>query len=631
MKDLLMSPIFSDGMVLQRDSHFPIWSKKKITVIFLGKTYEAKSADNKWLVTLDPVAAGGPFEMQIKSDDESVTIKDIYSGDIWLCSGQSNMEMMMDRLRDNFGEEWELKEFPIVRHFKSPQGWDFSAPREEIQDGSWVKPSKETLSTITATPWFFARNMYEKYRIPIGLINNAWGGTPIESWMSHDALSEFPQKIALGAQYADAKKREEITGKSASAIAEWEKNIAHEDIGLAKSWKEQATDISSWDDITLPGNFTGKGLEKFCGALWLAKDFEFKEDSASQDVKVWLGTIVDSDTVFINGVQIGNTGYRYPPRKYSSKGLVKKGKNRIVIRVVCNNGEGCITNDKPFSIFTDSEYVELTGTWKYKIGTKAQTRPEEFFFQRFPMGNFNAMVYPFLKFPVKGVIWYQGESNDSSPNDYNKLFTLMIDDWRKKNNNEKLPFLFVQLPIWKEATDNNEKHGWPIIREAQAKAMSIPNTGMACALELGEWNDLHPLNKKDVGYRLFLAADKAVFAADNTSPGPTVLRFERQQNKINIFFNNCGAGLKAVHTPSSPNVPYPDSEKKSDTAYVSVIGEDANVRLPAKIESANSISIDISGIKNPKRILYAWADNPRDRQLFNSDGLPAVPFKIEIK
>jgi sialate O-acetylesterase len=631
MKDLLVSPVISDGMVLQRDSNFPIWSGKKITVIFLGKTYEVKSADGRWLVTLDPVGAGGPFEMEIKSGDESVTIKDIYSGDLWLCSGQSNMEMSMDRVKDDFSEEWEIKDYPVIRHFKAPQEWDFSSPREEITGGSWLKPSKETLSGFTAAPWFFAKNLYEKYRIPIGLINNAWGGTPIESWMSRDALSEFPQKIALGEQYADTEKRKEITNRTASAISEWEKNVAHEDTGISKEWKNPGTDISSWDDMTLPGDFSGAGLEKFCGALWLAKDFEAGEDFAAKDVKVWLGTIVDSDTVYINGVEIGNTGYRYPPRKYVPKGLIKKGKNRIVIRVICNNGEGGVTCGKPFRIFTESESVELRGLWKYKIGIKTSTRPEEFFFQRFPMGNFNAMVYPFLKFPVKGVIWYQGESNDSSPNDYKKLFPLMINDWRKKSRNEKLPFLFVQLPIWREASDNNEQHGWAIIREAQFSALSLPNTGMACALELGEWNDLHPMNKKDVGYRLFLAAEKTVFAADNSSPGPVLSHFERHQDKINIFFNNCGAGLKVVNEPSSAGESCPMCENNPNTAYVGVIGEDGQFRLPAKIESANAISVDISGIKSPKKVLYAWANNPRDRQLFNSDGLPALPFKIEIQ
>jgi len=621
-----MSPFFSDGMILQHDSLFPIWSRKKITVIFLGKTYEANSADGKWLITLDPVPAGGPFEMQIKGDDESVTIKDIYSGDLWLCSGQSNMETPMERLRDNFSEEWELKEYPIIRHFKTSQEWDFSSPREDISGGIWLKPTKETLSSFTATPWFFAKYMYEKYRIPIGLINTAWGGTPIESWMSREALAGFPQKIALGTKFADEAKRKEITNNSTTAISEWEKNVAHEDIGIPKEWKNPDTDISSWDDITLPGNFSGTGLDKFCGALWLAKDFEVGEDFASNEVKVWLGTIIDSDTVYINGVEIGTTGYRYPPRKYKCKGLVKKGKNRIVIRVICNNGDGGITINKPFRIFTDNESVELNGTWKYKIGIKTQKRPEEFFFHSLSMGNFNAMVYPFLRMPIKGVIWYQGESNDFNSNEYKKLFQLMINDWRKKNNNEKLPFIFVQLPIFNKESDNNEAHGWAIIREAQADALSLPNTGMACALELGEWNDLHPLNKKDVGYRLFLAADKTLFAAKNTSPGPTVSRFERQQDKINIFFNNCGEGLKAVDIPPEPS----NKSESSFTAFVSVIGEDANVRLPAKIESANAISINISGIKAPKKILYAWANNPRDRQLFNSDGLPVLPFKIEL-
>jgi sialate O-acetylesterase len=632
MKDILVSPIISDGMVLQRDSSFPIWSYKKITVTFLGKIYEAQSIDDKWLVTLDPVKAGGPFEMEIRSDDESITVKDIYSGDMWLCSGQSNMEMAMDRLHDDYSEEWELKEFPVIRHFKVPQEWDYSVPRDDLQDGSWQKPSKETLSSFTATPWFFARNLYEKYRIPIGLINTAWGGTPVETWMSSDALSDFPEKIALGRQYADASKRDEVAGNAASAITKWETNVTHEDIGISKEWKNPSTDISSWDDITLPGDFSAAGLVNFCGAIWLSKDFEVGANFAAKDVKVWLGTIVDSDTVYVNGVEIGNTGYRYPPRKYVPKELIKEGKNRIVIRVICNNGEGGVTVDKPFRIFTDSESVELCGTWKYKIGMKAEKRPDEFFIHRYPMGNFNAMVYPILKFPIKGVIWYQGESNDSTPNDYEKLFPLMINDWRKTNRSEKLPFLFVQLPIWKEASDNNEKHGWAIIRKAQAAAMSASNTGMACALDLGEWNDLHPINKKDVGFRLFLAAEKLISGVDNTSPGPVVSRFERQQNKINIFFNNCGKGLKVVSTPSSKVEPSTAvCENEPNTAYVSVIGEDGHVRKPAKIEGANSISVDIDSIKNPKRILYAWADNPRDRQLFNSDGLPAIPFRIEIE
>jgi len=618
MTDLILSPVISDGMVIQRDSPFPIRSKNKITVNFLEKTYVSQSQNDKWLITLDPVSAGGPFEMEITSEEGSFKIQDIYAGDLWLCAGQSNMEMQMSRLRDDFGEEWELSNFPLVRQFKVPQEWDFSSPRKDYTGGSWLCPAKENLHEFAATPWFFARNLYEKHKIPIGLIITPWGGTPIESWMSEDALSENPRKIAEGKQYADPKKREEITGKNTIAINEWETNLTREDIGIIKQWEKPETDISAWKDITLPGNFyvsskNDPELNKFAGVVWLCKEFEVSEKFAGKNAKVWLGTIIDSDKVYINGTEIGNTGYRYPPRKYIPKELIKAGKNRIVIRVVCNSGDGGITADKPFRVFTDDESVELSGTWKYKIGAKVNERPQEFFYQRLPMGNYNAMIAPILKYPLKGVIWYQGESNEAAPYEYEKLFVSMINDWRKKNANSSLPFLFTQLPIFGALSDNNEEHRWAVLREAQAASLSLPFTGMAAALEFGEWNDIHPINKKDVAYRLFLAAEKTVFGVNNTSPGPMIVKHEIKDKKLEIIFNNCGEGLI------------------QSEAFVSVIGDEGQFRLPVTITGKDCIIIDVSTVKNPQKILYAWADNPRDRQLFNSDGLPVIPFRINLK
>jgi len=239
------------------------------------------------------------------------------------------------------------------------------------------------------------------------------------------------------------------------------------------------------------------------------------------------------------------------------------------------------------------------------------------------MGNYNAMIAPVLKYPIKGVIWYQGESNDPNPHEYEQLFKLMINDWRKKSGREKLPFLFVQLPIWKEPSDNSESSSWAAIREAQKAALSLPATAMAAALELGEWNDLHPLDKKGVGERLYLAAEKMLFAVNNSSPGPMLRSFERRtferrQEKLFLFFDNCGSGLKLKSSPGGEEL------------HVSVLDGGKLVRLAAKIEGKDSVSVDISALKEPKRILYAWTENPRDRQLFNSDGLPAIPFKIEI-
>lgn len=637
MNDLLLSPILSNGIVIQRDSAFPVWSRKKAAVSFLGKTYESRQTDSKWLVTLEPAQAGGPFTMNIVSDEDSIIIQDIYIGDLWLCGGQSNMEMQMSRLIDDFGEEWETAaHYSHIRQFKAPQECDFSGVRENLSGGRWTAASGETLHEFSAVSWFFAKKMYEKYRIPIGLVNTAWGGTTVESWMSRDALADFPAKIADGEQYANPARCKETADKTDEAIQKWEDNLLREDLGLINNWKNPCLDISGWNEITLPGNFSNAGLERFCGVIWLVKEFDITAEFASQNAKIWLGTIVDADTVYINGAEAGNTCYRYPPRKYVPAGLLRQGKNRIVIRVTCNNGEGGITCDKPFRIFTDNETVELAGNWKYKTGVTACTRPQEFFFQRQPMGNFNAMIAPVLKFPLKGVIWYQGESNESYPHDYAKLFSCLITDWRKKNGNKKLPFLFIQLPVFGVPSDNDENSPWAIIREAQKSVLSVPFTGMAAALEFGEWNDLHPINKKDIGERLFLSAEKTLFSAGNTSPGPILRAFNNEKgtkiNKLYLYFNNCGTGLKTHTIPSSSPRSYgPFQEINLKDIFLSVTGSEGQMRLPAEIEKPDVISIDISSVKNPKKVLYAWANNPRDRQLYNSDGLPAIPFKIELE
>ncbi|MCL2276368.1 MAG: sialate O-acetylesterase [Treponema sp.] len=673
MKDFILSPIISDGMIIQRETPFPVWTSKKVNVTFSGKLYESKKTGDKWLVILDPVKAGGPFVLELSSDTESFRVNDIYAGDVWLCGGQSNMEMMMQRLADDFSEEWDTFASAdlgslVVRQFKVPQEFDFSSEHDNISGGGWLSATSDTLHEFSGTAWFFAKNINKKYGIPIGLINTAWGGTPIESWMSSDALKDYPDKIQKGRYYANPKIRDEVAGKTQSAINEWETHLKNEDAGLKNQWQSLKTNTSFWKDIELPCNFSSAGLNDFRGVIWLSKDFDISADFSHDDAKLWLGTIVDADTVFVNGIEIGNTAYRYPPRKYIPKGTLKKGKNRVMIRVTCNNGDGGVTSGKPFRVFTDSETIELSGTWKYKVAAAVPIRPEDFFFQRQPMGNFNSMIAPVLKFPLKGAIWYQGESNDSYPHDYEALFQLMINDWRKKynenmafyyqtgqfsvnqkenevNKNERcLPFFFVQLPIWKEASENNENSSWAIIRDAQRKALSLPKTGMACALELGEWNDLHPVNKKDIGYRLYLASEQVLENAGNTSPGPIINKIKKEDKKIYLSFDNCGDGLCVLNDPPKVNLianpclrtlEFDESEENENndiSAFVSVITEQdiSPVRLPAEIASPDTISVDLSNVKNPKKILYAWADNPIDRQLFNSEGLPVIPFKIDL-
>jgi sialate O-acetylesterase len=614
-----VSPIFGNHAVFQRGVPLPLWGKAPpyapVGVSFLGKTYQTQSdAAGAWRLVLDSAACGGPFtlEVSVEGEDEILSINDVYVGDVWLCSGQSNMELPMERLRDDFAGEWEAPVNGLIRQFKVSQEWDFSGPRRDCSSGEWRAASAETLDEFSAAAWFFAQNLFEKYRMPVGLINAAWGGTPVEAWMSRDALAAFPRKIAQAEQCADAAFCAAEIKKTEDAINAWEAQISHAGTGLAEGWHTNTTDFSEWGEITLPGDFAAAGLAGFCGVLWLRKEFTVPAGFAAQTAKLWLGTIVDSDTVFVNGVEVGGTAYRYPPRKYTvPAGLLHEGSNVLLMRVVCNNGEGRVTKDKPFRLFAGDSRIELAGTWQFRVGMSAgAVRPEAFFLQRQPMGLCKEIIAPVLDVPCAGVIWYQGESNTGNPGEYAALFTALIQDWRRKKQRDDLPFLFVQLPLFGEESETNEFDSWAIIREAQCSALSLPATGMAAGLDLGEWNDLHPINKKDIGRRLALAADKVVFQNRNTSPGPLFQRVERRQGRLFLTFENCGAGLAARETP-----------------YVSIVAGGKLFRLPARIEGADGLSIDITAINNPEKVLYAWASNPRDRQLYNADGLPAIPFR----
>jgi sialate O-acetylesterase len=619
---ITISPLTSNHMIIQRGLAWPIRGEAppqtEITVLFLGKTYRANAdSAGQWEILLDSQVPGGPHTMQISAPQtDALIIEDIFIGDIWLCSGQSNMEMLMDRLRDTFPAEWESRSFPPIRQFTVPQEWDFSGPRAALCGGHWETATPETLHTFSGTAWFFAKYVYEQHRIPIGLVSTAWGGTPIESWMSRTALAAFPKKIALGDKYANTVTCNRIIRAAEKKITAWESALTETDSGLAEKWQNPDTDISGWNTLTLPGNFAPDSgeMDRFCGVIWLCREFDVTADFAAKNAQVWLGTITDADTVYVNGVTVGSTGYRYPPRKYPiPAGTLHAGTNRIVARVTCWNGEGGMIEEKPFRVFSERGAIELKGAWKYRIGAESPSRPEEFFFQRQPMGPFNAMIAPVLRYPFKGVIWYQGESNDGNPGEYADLFKAMIQDWRHTYGTEPLPFLFVQLPIFGDMGENNESDSWALIRAAQQSALSLPLTGMAVALDLGEWNDLHPLNKKGIGYRLFLAAEQTVFGWKNTSPGPTLRGGELNGEKLILTFTHCGEGLYSRETP-----------------YVSVVAADGTFRCPAEIIAPDTLSIDLTSRKNPQKVLYAWANNPRDRQLCNSENLPVNPFVFVV-
>jgi sialate O-acetylesterase len=638
----LLPPFFSDGMVIQRDSTTPIRGYAEpgasLAVKLRGESGAAAAVfspasavadgEGRWETALPPAPPGGPYTIEISSPGaEPALIKDLWVGDLWLCAGQSNMELSMERLKDEYPEEWNPQINSQIRQFKAPREWDFGGPRNEYGGGCWQAAAPETLAAFSGAPWFFARTLYEKYRLPIGLINTAMGGTPIEAWMGGEALKDFPRQAERGRLFAGADYRRAREEESLAPFRAWHDRAREEDSGLREGWYREETDDSAWGELGLPGDFANSGAaggkagdpipEDFCGIIWFRKTLRLPAAFAGKRARIWLGTIVDADTLYINGRELGNTAYRYPPRKYSlPAGVLREGENHIALRVLCCRGGGQVTPGKPFRIFTEGAALELAGTWKYRAGLRLPACPEPFFIQGEPSGLYNAMIAPVIRQPLKGIIWYQGESNadtDGGVKDYAAHFAALIGDWREKSGRGNIPFLFVQLPLFGRPGENTVKSRWAAIREVQAAALSLPATGMATALDLGEWNDLHPLDKKGVGRRLALAAMGAAYGENNSAPGPLFRGLHREGDTLILEFDRCGGGLRA-----------------RGGLYVTVLAGNGAFRREAAMGGKDCLLVNIGGIPKPDTLLYAWADNPADRGLYNSDGLPAAPFKAPL-
>ena len=337
---------------------------------------------------------------------------------------------------------------------------------------------------------------------------------------------------------------------------------------------------------------------------------------AGKSAKLILGRIVDADSAFINGQFVGTVSYQYPPRRYDiPTGLLKAGENTIVVRVISNIGKGGFVPDKQYAVVTKDTSINLTGEWKYRLGAEMPPLESQTFIRWKPTGLYNAMIAPLLNYKIKGVIWYQGESNAERPKEYLSLFSTMIKDWRTNWNEGDFPFLFVQLPNFMETKSEPSESNWALLREAQLKTLSLPNTGMVVAIDIGEWNDIHPLDKKDVGYRFALAAEKLAYGDNIVYSGPIYKSMKIDGNKIILSFTHTGSGLIAKG----------DNKLK----YFAIAGNNKKfVWANAKIEN-NKVVVWNDKVKNPVAVRYAWADNPDGANLYNKEGLPASPFRTD--
>ena len=613
--------LISDGMVLQRDADVKIWgwadANEKITVSFNSKTYDAAAGtDGKWVVMLSDLKAGGPYSMDINASNH-ITLTNILIGDVWVCSGQSNMELPMNRVKNRYPDVIANADNPNIRQFIVPHVYDFKGPKENLKSGSWVSANPKSVLEFTAVGYFFAKELYEKYHVPIGLINASLGGSPAQAWLSEDALKAFPEYLQTAKKFKDSNYISQITEKEKAVSDAWYGRIQQLDKGLEKGqsqWFDVNYDASQWLTMNVPGYWADGSLGNVNGVVWFRKEIDVPASMTDKPAKLWLGRIVDGDFTYVNGKQVGSVSYQYPPRIYDvPSGLLKEGKNIIVVRVINNSGRGGFVSDKPYQLLAGGQTIDLKCRWQYKLGATMAPLPGKTFIEWQPEGLYNGMAAPLLNYRIKGVIWYQGESNTAKPREYQKLFSAMITDWRQKWNQGDFPFLYVQLANFMEVKNQPSESGWAELREAQLKTLAVPNTGMAVTIDLGEWNDIHPLNKEDVGKRLALAAQKVAYGDPNVVySGPIYQSMKIEGNKIVLTFTNTGGGLTA--------------KGNEELKYFAIAGADKKfVWAQAKIED-NKIVVWNDQLANPVAVRYAWADNPEGANLYNKEGLPASPF-----
>ena len=616
--------LISDGMVLQRDTELKIWGwaapGENVTVQFNQKMYRSTTGtDGKWAVTFPSIKAGGPYTIDIEASNH-ITLKDILFGDVWICSGQSNMALSMERVKERYAAVIAQSDNPSIRHFFLQTRYDFNAPQQDIPSGRWESANPESLLRFSATGYFFAKSLFEKYQVPIGLINASVGGSPVEAWLSEQALQQFPEHLQTARTFKNNSYLENIRKEESAVSNAWYNRVKQEDKGFTstKPWYAPDYDASSWSTMQLPGYWDEQDLKDLNGVVWFKKEIDIPADMTGKPAKLLLGRIVDRDSVYINGIFAGTTGYQYPPRRYDlPANLLKPGKNSIVVRVINSSGRGGFITDKPYQLTAGGQTIDLKGEWQYNVGAILDPLPATTFFQYKPGGLFNGMIAPLLKYPIKGVIWYQGESNTEKPSEYQELFAALIKDWRQHWGQGNFPFLYVQLANYMESKDQPAESNWAELREAQLKTLAVPNTGMAVTIDLGEWNDLHPLNKEDVGKRLARVAREVAYDDKKiTSMGPIYQSMKVESNKIILYFSCIGSGLTI--------------KDGTELKHFAIAGTDNKfVWAKAKIKG-NKVIVWSDEVSNPVAVRYAWADNPTGANLYNKEGLPASPFKAEI-
>jgi sialate O-acetylesterase len=619
--DVKLPRLVSDGMILQRDKPARVWGwaddGEQVTVTLGKQTLSTTAQAGRWQVTFKPLPAGGPYVLDIHGKNH-LQVKDVLLGDVWIASGQSNMELPLRRVKYQYPNLIESTHLPQVREFNVPTIYNFKGPVDDYPVGDWKAAEPENLAGFSAVGFFFSRALHEKLNVPIGLITIPVGGSPAEAWVSETALAKYPHYLAKLQPFKSDDFVTNTIATDKAASAGWYSDLAAKDEGLKGNWSQENLAAKDWKSFTVPGYLKEQGSDFTQGSVWFRKTFDLTADQASKTATLWLGVIVDGDQVFLNGKEIGQTGYKYPPRIYSvPAGLLKAGKNTISIRVTSYTANAGFVKDKRYELELGKESIPLAGEWQYKIAARVGDQPKTTTLHYLPASLFNAKLAPTLGFAMKGVIWYQGESNTDRAKEYEGLMSDLISDWRSQFKQGDFPFIYVQLANYMDANAEPAESDWAATREAQRNTLKVKNTAMVVAADVGEWNDIHPLNKQTVGERLALAAERIVYGNKKIiASGPNAVSIKREHKSLIISFDKTGGELAIT--------------KDGVLHHIAIAGADKKyIWAKAKIQG-NKLVVWSDDIADPVSVRYAWADNPEGANLYNKSGLPASPFELSL-
>ncbi|MDR3738500.1 MAG: sialate O-acetylesterase [Terracidiphilus sp.] len=613
----LVSPLFGDNMVLQRGKPNTIWGwaepGETVRVDVNGKTATAVAgADRKWQAKIDPPAAGGPYTVKI-TGRTTMELKNVLVGDVWLCGGQSNMQLPL-KFAQSGDEEAKAANLPEIRFFSVAAHSAYHA--RETVEGEWKVVTPETAPWMSAVAYYFARKVQAEEHVPIGLVIDALGGTPAEAWTSADALrplKDFDVPLT------------ELARLKAEGAPEYGNYVMHwydrYDTGVKEHWEAPTLDDSGWKTVKVPGGFAELGVPETPAVVWFRREIVLPDPLPKEKALLFLGSVERMDTAYVNGTEVGASAWVENPRVYLiGDGVLKPGKNMIAIRVLKTKADGGFMA-KPEELklaLGEKNSVPLAGEWKAKLSVDARPPHEmPIGYENWPVMPtvlYEGMLKPVAPLAITGAIWYQGEQNSERGYQYRKILPAMIADWRQLFGQGDFPFYVVSLPAFKQRSATPVDDAWAETRESQAiAAASVPHSCLAVTIDTGDANNIHPREKQPVGERLAACALALHYGEKVVYAGPTLAQVERLPGEIRLHFTHADGGLMM---------------KGTKLEEFSIAGEDRKWHwAEARIEG-DTVVVSAADVPNPKEARYAWQSNPA-ATLYNGAGLPAVPFRTD--